>query len=220
MQLLKRALEKADRAQLTARYRMRGAKGSWWDEKGPRQVEFLKSEGLLPYHYLLDVGCGPLRGGIPIIAYLDKGHYYGIEKEISLIRAGLEVELPRHRLVGKEPHVEQIADFDVSGMGKHFDYMIAFSVFNHLVDRQVELALKNLIPHLKPGGAFYADYNEADVHSFTKIHPWRPGEVRKSFFPFSFFTNLGQRYGFVTEGIEGWADVLKDRKCVKFSRRV
>jgi hypothetical protein len=96
--------------------------------------------------------------------------------------------------------------------------MIAFSVFNHLLGNQIEQAMANLIPWLKPGGAFYADYNEADKHSYTKQHEWRPDEVRKSFFPFAYFEDLGRKYGFKVERIEGWKDVLPDRNCLRFTK--
>ena len=49
-----------------------------WEIKRAFQIQFLQSVGLTPDQYLLDMGCGTLRGGIPIIKYLEPGHYYGI----------------------------------------------------------------------------------------------------------------------------------------------
>src|SRR5215475_8544809 len=50
-----------------------------WQKKRDFQIFFLKQMGLQPAHYLLDIGCGTLRGGIPLIDYLDPGHYFGVE---------------------------------------------------------------------------------------------------------------------------------------------
>ena len=41
--------------------------------------------GLKPEHKLLDVGCGPLRGGIKFINYLEPGNYYGVDKRADVI---------------------------------------------------------------------------------------------------------------------------------------
>ena len=43
-----------------------------WQQKRDFQIAFLREHGLLPAHVLVDLGCGTLRGGIPIIAYLDE----------------------------------------------------------------------------------------------------------------------------------------------------
>jgi cyclopropane fatty-acyl-phospholipid synthase-like methyltransferase len=45
-------------------------------------------EGLKPEHYLLDIGCGSLRGGVHFIAYLEPRHYFGIDKDEQLLEAG------------------------------------------------------------------------------------------------------------------------------------
>lgn len=57
----------------------KAAIGGMWEEIGQLQIDFLKSEGLLPAHRLLDIGCGTLRGGRHFIGYLDAGRYTGTE---------------------------------------------------------------------------------------------------------------------------------------------
>jgi hypothetical protein len=64
--------------------------GGAWDEIGKLQFDFLKQQGLKPYHYLLDIACGALRLGVRAIPYLERGHYLGIEKEEGLIAAGVQ----------------------------------------------------------------------------------------------------------------------------------
>ena len=64
------------------------------------QIKFLKEMGLMPEDYLLDLGCGTLRGGIPIIRYLEKGHYYGIEILPDVLEEGKK-ELLASKLTDK-----------------------------------------------------------------------------------------------------------------------
>jgi hypothetical protein len=74
--------------------------GGLWSEIGQLQFEFLRRNGLLPVHKLLDAGCGALRCGIPIIKYLNPGNYYGLDINESLIAAGKH-ELEQEGLTGK-----------------------------------------------------------------------------------------------------------------------
>ena len=41
------------------------------------------------------------RGGVHFVRFLEPGRYYGIDKDAELIRAGLEIELPRAGLAGR-----------------------------------------------------------------------------------------------------------------------
>ena len=61
--------------------------GSFWDEIGILQFEFLVKNGLKPHHQVLDLGCGALRGGVHIIKYLNKHCYTGLDANSSLLRA-------------------------------------------------------------------------------------------------------------------------------------
>ena len=47
----------------------RRAVGGLWDEIGLLQRDFLIDHGLKRNHFLLDIRCGPLRGGVTIIPY-------------------------------------------------------------------------------------------------------------------------------------------------------
>src|SRR5262245_17052197 len=62
--------------------------GGLWDEIGRLQFDFLVAHGLKPEHKLVDVGCGALRGGVHFIRYLKPGHYFGLDLNASLIKAG------------------------------------------------------------------------------------------------------------------------------------
>jgi hypothetical protein len=58
----------------------RKAVGGLWDEIGRLQFDYFVSQGLVPHHRLLDLGCGSLRGGVHFIAYLDPDRYSGVDR--------------------------------------------------------------------------------------------------------------------------------------------
>lgn len=67
--------------------------GGVWDTHGQHQLEYLKSRGLEPHHRLLDIGCGCFRAGHFFVDYLEPGHYYGVDANLSLMQAGYDFEL-------------------------------------------------------------------------------------------------------------------------------
>jgi Methyltransferase domain len=109
----------------------RAVVGGLWSEIGQLQFQFLRGNGLLPDHKLLDIGCGALRGGIQFVEYLDPGNYYGVDINASLVEAGKH-ELNREGLNSKQPHLLVNDRFDFDRFGTSFDFAIAQSVFTHL----------------------------------------------------------------------------------------
>ncbi len=49
--------------------------GGHWEEIGKLQFDFLRSKGLKPESYLLDIACGSLRLGVKAIPFLEREHY-------------------------------------------------------------------------------------------------------------------------------------------------
>lgn len=137
--------------------------GGMWEELGRLQLEFLQRQGLTPQSTLLDVGCGCLRAGIHFVRFLEPGRYYGVDANASLIRAGLEQELPRAGLAGRlaPDHLLVNGAFEAFRFGVTFDYVLAQSVFTHLPVAQIGAALRALAPCVRPGGRFYATFFEA-----------------------------------------------------------
>jgi SAM-dependent methyltransferase len=137
--------------------------GGMWEELGRLQLEFLQREGLTPQSTLLDVGCGCLRAGIHFVRFLEPGRYYGVDANASLIRAGLEQELPQAGLAGRlaAAHLLVNGAFEASRFGVTFDYALAQSVFTHVPVAQIGAALRALAPCVRPGGRFYASFFEA-----------------------------------------------------------
>ena len=152
-----------------------------WDEHGQTQFHYLKSHGLEPNHYFLDVGCGPLRGGVHFIRYLEPGHYYGVEKNEAVLETAREVELPRYGLVDKEPTLRADESFDFAALGQTFDVAWAQSVFTHLPVNSIIRCLINLEQALRPGGRFYATFYE-NPEGKRNLEPIRQSPQVESYF--------------------------------------
>jgi hypothetical protein len=134
--------------------------GGLWDEIGSLQFEFLVNRGLKPHHYLLDVACGSLRAGVHFISYLDRGHYLGIEKEQSLLQAGLENELGPTMFAEKQPQLVISKDFEFGKLGNRPNFALAHSLFTHLPAHVINDCLTKLRGFIQDDGAFYATFNE------------------------------------------------------------
>ena len=154
--------------------------GGLWDELGALQFGFLRSQGLLPRHRLLDLGCGALRGGIHFIRYLDAGHYYGMDINASLIEAGKR-ELEEYRLEGKHPHFLVNDKFELSGFATMFDSAIAISVFTHLPMNHIVRCLAEVRKVLRPEARFFASYFEAPVAACLQPLAHAPGNIVTNF---------------------------------------
>jgi len=127
-----------------------------WAELGRLQFDFLIGQGLQPQHYLLDVGCGPLRAGVHFIRFLEPGHYYGVERDADVLGAGRDVELPLQGLADRRPVLTVMEDFSFDRLGQTFDYALAQSVFTHLPLNKVIRCLMSIERVLVSGGKFFA----------------------------------------------------------------
>ena len=119
-----------------------------WDKRGQFQLYFLKRMGLLPSQKLLDIGCGPIRAGVFFIEYLNKSNYCGVEYNKDFIVAAKQI-INNKKLNDKNPTVNVIENFNFNdaGVGKDFDYGIAFSVLNHC-NKSQRHAFFNNISHI------------------------------------------------------------------------
>jgi cyclopropane fatty-acyl-phospholipid synthase-like methyltransferase len=130
----------------------------FWKEKRDFQIAFLKTHGLKPTNTLVDIGCGTLRGGVPIIRYLDSGHYAGVDVRAE-IESEARAELTEHRLGTKEPTLvygKGLADIQLD---RKFDVAWAFAVLFHLTDDRLRECFSFVREHLSERGVFYANVN-------------------------------------------------------------
>lgn len=207
--------------QAIARKAHRNFVGGMWEEIGALQFEFLKHEGLLPHHTLLDVGCGCLRGGLKFIEYLNVGRYCGLDINSSLLKAA-RVELEQANLTNKFPKLLLDQHFAAERFEEKFDYALAVSLFTHLPLNHIGKCLKQVANVLDKTGAFYATYFEAPEAVFIKDIRHKPGEVLTYYahdpyhFSFDEISWLANKVGLVTENIGDWGHP-RAQKMLKFS---
>ena len=152
------------------------------------QIDFLKSVGLQPAHYLLDVGCGTLRGGIPLIDYLERGHYYGLEVRAEVLDEGRR-ELEEAGLAHKAPVLIHAEHLSAVTIDQRFDIVWGFSVLIHMTDEIADACLALVARQLAPDGSFFANVNigertEGRWQGFPVV--WRPP---------GFYEQLAERNG-------------------------
>jgi SAM-dependent methyltransferase len=129
-----------------------------WKAKRAFQIEFLRARGLEPQHFLLDIGCGTLRGGIPLIDYLGEAHYFGIETRPEVLEEG-KAELQDNALESKRPILLAGTPGPFLTLDQHFDFIWAFSVLIHMNDTILMQTLEFVSRHLADNGTFYANVN-------------------------------------------------------------
>ncbi len=131
---------------------------SLWDTQRQFQIAFLKKHGLKPHHTLLDFGCGPLRGGIPIINYLNTGNYHGIDINREALDEA-EKELKENKLEHKRPTLVHVEQKETLKLYKTFDFIWAFSAVIHMPDYAYEAFISFTSKHLKRNGVLYMNVN-------------------------------------------------------------
>lgn len=132
--------------------------GGLWDEVGRSQFEYVVGRGTSPQAYVLDLGCGCLRGGVHFVTYLLPGRYYGVDISRELLDAGYDLELGPLGLQHKLPRTNLVCDgeFNLGQLGVTFDVAVAISLFTHLTPDRVRLSLTRLADVVRVGGAVYA----------------------------------------------------------------
>ena len=155
--------------------------GGMWDEIGSLQFDYLKNQGLLPGHRLVDIGCGCLRGGVHFVPYLEKRRYYGIDINASLIEAGKKELLKNAANTGKQPDLRVTDRFDLVQFGVQFDYALAISVFTHLYLNHIGRCLVEVSKTLAPAGKFFATFFEAPTPLHLDSIAHTPGNIVSHF---------------------------------------
>ena len=133
-----------------------------FDEHRRFQIAFLKERGLVPSNQLLEIGCGPLTGGIPIIAYLKSGNYVGVDIRNSVLDLSWQ-EVGKAGLSFKNPRLICSSSFGDTELGdQRFDFIFSFSVLYHLSNEILKLYFASVRRRLKLTGVCLATVNILD----------------------------------------------------------
>lgn len=183
-----------------------------WDRVGKLQLDFLIKQGLKQEHRLLDVACGCLRAGVHFIKYLSNGNYYGIDKEKDLIKAGLEIELPRYDLQDSKPVLIVNNNFCLDELSDDikFNFAIAHSLFTHIVPELIELCISRVLPRLVSNGKLFATFHRSSNNKVDLSRPlsgfqsWRKDERHLTQYPLSMFEGIASKIGCSFDYIGPW----------------
>ncbi len=149
-----------------------------WEVQQRFQFEFLTAHGLRPEHRVLDIGCGPLRVGIPLIEYLQPGNYTGVEARTQVFKEARKA-VAEAGLEHKRPHLINAADPAHVRLETPVDFAWAFMVLIHLPDETLDGYLQLVARALSDGGVFYGnarlgEYPEGNWRGFPFLS--RPRE--------------------------------------------
>lgn len=166
------------------------AVGGMWEEIGKLQFDFLVNDGLLPTDKLLDIGCGTLRGGRHFIKYLRAENYAGIDISFDAIEYGKRLvreeglSEKRPRLIVSKKRDLRFEEFS----GETFDYLLAQSVFTHLMPDHIEECFQHIGSIMNTKSRFFFTFNEALAFMQVGLKDFK--------YPVSFFEALAERYRF------------------------
>jgi SAM-dependent methyltransferase len=136
---------------------------------GELQFELLKREGCRPESKVLEIGCGNLHGAVPLIRYLEKGNYVGVDPNDWLRESAMKKRRIRSLVERKCARFLSVEDFDASVMGMSFDFVLSHSVLSHSAHWQLELFLRNVGKVLAPKGRILASIRLAEGNRFGSV---------------------------------------------------
>jgi len=138
---------------------------------GEHLKHVLIKNGLKKYHRVLDFGCGYGRVGVPLIKYLKKSSYTGIDLSKERIRLAKEYVLQKN-LLKKNPefYVSHSKSLNELLGSKKYDVIVIYTVIVHNPLKNVEIILHDVKKYLKPKGLIFFDYSEpTNEDLFTKF---------------------------------------------------
>lgn len=145
----------------------------FWHALQRYHLQLLQANGLKPDHTLLDIGCGPLQGGIAFIKYLKPNGYTGLDIDPVRIEAA-KGQIIRHKLEEKKPQVLVSCSFGQQELrDQTFDFMWASQILYYFNDAAMGELLGMIRQRLNPGGKFLGDVFALDHYEFT--HPEHVG---------------------------------------------
>lgn len=129
----------------------------FWKQFQKYQLHVLTARGLKPEHRLLDIGCGPISGGLKLIPYLNANKYVGIDIKTNCIKEA-HIQLAKANLSVKNPFLAVSKSFGKEELGdRKFDYIWAGQVLYHFDDNTMNTLFKEISSRMILGSIFLGD---------------------------------------------------------------
>jgi SAM-dependent methyltransferase len=169
---------------------------------GRLQLELLKMNGCTTDSQVLEVGCGCLAAGRPIMEFLNPDRYVGIEPNTWLIDAVKEGLPDTIDLIArKRPVFLANRSFDASKTNRAFNFVLSHSVLSHAAHWQYLVFLRAIRKVLTPGGVVIASIRFLDdkgtVMGDSNNEVWSYPNV--SYFSWETVERGAAKYGFQIE---------------------
>jgi len=155
--------------------------GSKWDTLAAHAFGVMVSRGLLGCHSVLDVGCGSLRVGRLLMAYLERGNYTGIDPNEWLIQAAISEEMGQE-YVTRRGATLRVSAGDSPDENRElglFDFILLQSIFTHSSPSYISRKLSAMKAVSTKRTIILATFIEGD-HLTPKTDWVYPGAVKYS----------------------------------------
>ena len=153
---------------LAKRHRLESMVGplGYWDKLQEYQLTALKQHGLSTSHSLLDIGCGPLQGGVAFIRYLNRGQYVGVDKSSRAIAEAYK-QIISCNLYLKNPVLIQSENFGLNELKtRKFDYIWASQILYYFDLDKLDYLMQHIKMRLNKGGMFLGDILGPEHYEF------------------------------------------------------
>jgi cyclopropane fatty-acyl-phospholipid synthase-like methyltransferase len=144
---------------LGERHRLEAMVGplGFWNELQNYQLNILKTHGLKKHHTLLDIGCGPLQGGVAFINFLDKGGYTGLDISSRNLEAAY-TQIAKNSLQGKNPRLIHSDCLGETELGNtRYDFIFASQILYYFDAKSIRNLFKIISKRLSGDGLFLGD---------------------------------------------------------------
>jgi SAM-dependent methyltransferase len=129
------------------------AVGGEFEATGVLERQLLIQHGLLPDHYVVDVGCGSGRLAKALAGY-SRGRYLGLDVVPAL------VDYARQITARPDWRFEIVEGFHIPETDAQADVVCFFSVFTHLLHEHSYVYLREAVRVLRPGGKVVLSFLE------------------------------------------------------------
>lgn len=131
--------------------------GDSYEEMGEWQVNLLEQHGLTSEDKVVDLGCGVLRAGKPLIKKLAPGNYTGIDISLRTLLEGHKT-LHEEKLGHKKPVLIQNRDLKFQRLPpeNRGDYLLIQSVWTHLPPKELKTCIQNMHKLIKDNATIIA----------------------------------------------------------------
>ena len=144
-----------------------------------------------PKTRFLDLGCGSFASCAPVIRFLDRGYYYGLELHQEFVDAGLEYFRHNDQEISEKLCEENIIiadDFSLTRFNTKFDVIVSLSVFTHATLAEYQQCMDAVREVLSENGVMFFTYcdkplRQFQVYSLEDLRAHTPSDLRLSHVP-------------------------------------